>query len=156
VPAPKGTYDVLPDSAFLAVREGLLAPAVTAGYAYVEPPVFEDTELFVRGVGESTDVVSKEMFTFADRATARSPCARRARRRAARALDAGLHKGQLPVKLRYAGPMFRAERPQAGRYRSSSRWASRRSAWTTRRSTRGRGARLAGLRRARPPGCGCC
>jgi histidyl-tRNA synthetase len=118
VPAPKGTYDVLPDSAFLAVRDGLLAPATLAGYGYVESPVFEDTELFVRGVGESTDVVSKEMFTFTDRG-GRSLTLRpegtvgvlRA------ALDAGLHKGQLPVKLRYAGPMFRAERPQAGRYR---------------------------------------
>jgi histidyl-tRNA synthetase len=118
VPAPKGTYDVLPGSAFLAVREGLLAPARRAGYGYAEPPVFEETELFVRGVGESTDVVSKEMFTFTDRG-GRSLTLRpegtvgvlRA------ALDAGLHRGGLPVKLRYAGPMFRAERPQAGRYR---------------------------------------
>jgi len=118
VPAPKGTYDVLPGSAFLSVREGLLAPARRAGYGYAEPPVFEETELFVRGVGESTDVVSKEMFTFTDRG-GRSLTLRpegtvgvlRA------ALDAGLHRGGLPVKLRYAGPMFRAERPQAGRYR---------------------------------------
>ncbi|MGZ6826367.1 MAG: ATP phosphoribosyltransferase regulatory subunit, partial [Mycobacteriales bacterium] len=65
--APKGTYDVLPGSGFGAVRDGLLAPAGLAGYAYVEPPVFEDTDLFARGVGESTDVVSKEMFTFTDR-----------------------------------------------------------------------------------------
>jgi histidyl-tRNA synthetase len=118
MPAPKGTYDVLPDSPFLAVRDGLLAPALRAGYGYVEPPVFEDTELFVRGVGESTDVVTKEMFTFTDRG-GRSLTLRpegtvgvlRA------ALDAGLHRGGLPVKLRYAGPMFRAERPQAGRFR---------------------------------------
>ena len=118
MPAPKGTYDVLPGSAFLAVRDGLLAPATTAGYGYVEAPVFEDTELFVRGVGASTDVVSKEMFTFHDRG-GRSLTLRpegtvgvlRA------ALDAGLHRGGLPVKLRYAGPMFRAERPQAGRFR---------------------------------------
>ena len=118
MPAPKGTYDVLPASGFLGVREALLAPAVRAGYGYVEAPVFEETELFVRGVGESTDVVSKEMFTFSDRG-GRSLTLRpegtvgvlRA------ALDAGLHRGGLPVKLRYAGPMFRAERPQAGRYR---------------------------------------
>ena len=118
MPAPKGTYDVLPASAFLAVRDGLLAPAVTAGYGYVEPPVFEETELFVRGVGESTDVVSKEMFTFTDRGgrslTLRPEGTVGALRAA---LDAGLHRGALPVKLRYAGPMFRAERPQAGRYR---------------------------------------
>jgi histidyl-tRNA synthetase len=118
VPAPKGTYDVLPGSAFLAVRDGLLAPAVRAGYGYVETPAFEETELFSRGVGESTDIVSKEMFTFADRGgrslTLRPEGTVGALRAA---LDAGLHRGGLPVKLRYAGPMFRAERPQAGRYR---------------------------------------
>ena len=67
--APKGVPEYLPpDSAdFLAVREALAAPARRAGYGYVELPVFEDTALFVRGVGESTDVVSKEMYTFEDR-----------------------------------------------------------------------------------------
>ncbi len=121
MPGPKGTYDVLPGAEFGAlavVREAMLAPARLAGYRYAEAPVLEATELFARGVGESTDVVSKEMFTFPDRA-GRSLTLRpegtvgvlRA------ALDAGLHRGQLPVKLRYAGPMFRAERPQAGRYR---------------------------------------
>src|SRR6195952_1498886 len=67
--APKGTYDVLPaDSAtWLAVREGLLEPARLAGYSYIEAPIFEDTALFERGVGESTDVVSKEMYTFPDK-----------------------------------------------------------------------------------------
>ncbi len=61
--APKGTFDVLPpDSArFLAVRETLTAPLRRAGYGYVETPVFEDTAVFSRGVGESTDVVTKEM-----------------------------------------------------------------------------------------------
>ena len=61
--APKGTYDVLPaDSArWLEVRRGLLEPARLAGYSYIETPVFEDTALFERGVGESTDVVTKEM-----------------------------------------------------------------------------------------------
>jgi len=118
VPAPKGSYDVLPASAFLAVREGLLAPSLLAGYGYVEPPVFEDTELFVRGVGASTDVVSKEMFTFTDRGGRSLTLRPEGTVGVVRAvLDAGLHKGQLPVKLRYAGPMFRAERPQAGRYR---------------------------------------
>ena len=118
---PKGTYDVLPGAEFgalLPVREALLAPARLAGYAYVEPPVFEATELFSRGVGESTDVVSKEMFTFADRADRSLTLRPEGTVGVLRAaLDAGLHKGQLPVKLRYAGPMFRAERPQAGRYR---------------------------------------
>ena len=121
MPGPKGTYDVLPGSEFAAthaVREALLAPARLAGYAYAEAPVFEATELFSRGVGESTDVVTKEMFTFVDRADRSLTLRPEGTVGVLRAaLDAGLHKGQLPVKLRYAGPMFRAERPQAGRYR---------------------------------------
>ena len=121
MPGPKGTYDVLPGSEFAAthaVREALLAPARLAGYAYAEAPVFEATELFSRGVGESTDVVTKEMFTFVDRADRSLTLRPEGTVGVLRAaLDAGLHKGQLPAKLRYAGPMFRAERPQAGRYR---------------------------------------
>ena len=118
---PKGTYDVLPGSEFAAtaaVREAMLAPARLAGYAYAEAPVLERTDLFARGVGESTDVVTKEMFTFADRGDRSLTLRPEGTVGVLRAaLDAGLHKGQLPVKLRYAGPMFRAERPQAGRYR---------------------------------------
>ena len=116
--APKGTYDVLPGSAFLAVRDALLAPAALAGYAYVEPPVFEDTELFARGVGESTDVVSKEMYSFTDRGGRSLTLRPEGTAGVVRAVvEHGLAHGQLPVKLRYAGPMFRAERPQAGRFR---------------------------------------
>ncbi len=116
--APKGTYDVLPGSASLPVRDALLAPSVLAGYAYVEAPIFEDTELFVRGVGESTDVVSKEMFTFTDRGDRSLTLRPEGTAGVLRAaLQAGLEHGALPVKLRYAGPMFRAERPQAGRFR---------------------------------------
>ncbi len=116
--APKGTYDVLPGSGFLPVREGLLAPAALAGYRYVEAPVFEDTELFARGVGESTDVVSKEMFTFTDRGNRSLTLRPEGTAGVVRAvLQHGLQNGQLPVKVRYAGPMFRAERPQAGRFR---------------------------------------
>ncbi len=113
--SPKGTYDILPGSPFLAVRDGLLAPSVRAGYAYVEAPVFEDTELFSRGVGASTDVVTKEMFTFPERGLTLRPEGTAGVVRAV--VEHGLQRGQLPVKLRYAGPMFRAERPQAGRFR---------------------------------------
>ena len=79
--APKGVPDYLqPESAeFVAVRDGLLAAARLAGYGDVELPIFEDTALFARGVGESTDVVSKEMYTLRTAATARSRCAPRAR-----------------------------------------------------------------------------
>ena len=67
--APKGTFDTLPpeSATFLAVREKLLEPVRLAGYGYIETPTFEDTALFARGVGESTDVVSKEMYTFTDK-----------------------------------------------------------------------------------------
>src|SRR6201998_1968389 len=117
---PKGVPDyVPPDSAqFVCVRSGLLDAARRAGYADIELPIFEDTALFARGVGESTDVVTKEMYTFADRGdrsvTLRpegTACVVRA------VIQHGLDRGALPVKLCYAGPFFRYERPQAGRYR---------------------------------------
>ena len=118
--APKGVAEYVPPRAddFLAVRDALTAPARAAGYAYVETPVFETTELFTRGVGESTDIVSKEMFTFEDRggrSLTLRPEGTAGVLRAA--LEHGLHRGQLPVKLWYAGAYFRAEAPQAGRYR---------------------------------------
>jgi histidyl-tRNA synthetase len=116
--APKGTYDIVPGTPFLAARDGLLEPARLAGYGYIEPPVFEDTELFARGVGASTDVVTKEMYTFSDRGGRSLTLRPEGTAGVVRAvLEHGLHHGQLPVKLRYAGPMFRAERPQKGRFR---------------------------------------
>ena len=118
--APKGVPDYFPpdSSEFLAVREALAAPARHAGYGYVELPVFEDTGLFVRGVGESTDVVSKEMYTFEDRG-GRSISLRPEGTAGVMRLtiEHRLDRGPLPVKLWYAGPFFRAERPQLGRYR---------------------------------------
>jgi len=118
--APKGVPDyVPPDSAqFVAVRDGLLAAARRAGYADVELPIFEDTALFARGVGESTDVVSKEMYTFADRGDRSVTLRPEGTAGVVRAvIEHGLDRGALPVKLCYAGPFFRYERPQAGRYR---------------------------------------
>jgi len=118
--APKGVPEYLPpDSAtFLAVHEALAAPAILAGYGYVELPVFEDTSLFVRGVGESTDVVSKEMYTFTDRGNRSLTLRPEGTAGVMRSvIEHGLDRGQLPVKLWYRGPFFRAERPQHGRYR---------------------------------------
>lgn len=118
--APKGVPEYLPpeSAGWLAVREALTRPAILAGYGYIELPVFEDTALFVRGVGESTDVVSKEMYTFTDRGgrslTLRPEGTAGVMRSV---IEHGLDRGQLPVKLWYAGQCFRAERPQAGRYR---------------------------------------
>ena len=110
---------VPPDSAqFVAVRDGLLAAARRAGYSDVELPIFEDTALFARGVGESTDVVSKEMYTFADRGDRSVTLRPEGTAGVVRAvIEHGLDRGALPVKLCYAGPFFRYERPQAGRYR---------------------------------------
>jgi histidyl-tRNA synthetase len=118
--APKGVPDYLPpDSAhFVAVRDGLLATARRAGYGDVELPIFEETALFARGVGESTDVVSKEMYTFADRGERSVTLRPEGTAGVMRAvIEHGLDRGALPVKLCYAGPFFRYERPQAGRYR---------------------------------------
>ena len=118
--APKGVPDYFPpDSAeFVAVRNGLLAAARRAGYGDIELPIFEDTALFARGVGESTDVVSKEMYTFADRGERSVTLRPEGTAGVMRAvIEHGLDRGQLPVKLCYSGPFFRYERPQAGRYR---------------------------------------
>jgi histidyl-tRNA synthetase len=118
--APKGVPDYIPpDSArFVAVRDGLLDAARRAGYSYIELPIFEDTALFARGVGESTDVVSKEMYTFADRGDRSVTLRPEGTAGVVRAvIEHGLDRGALPVKLCYAGPFFRYERPQAGRYR---------------------------------------
>lgn len=118
--APKGVPDYLPPASadFVAVRDGLLAAARRAGYGDIELPIFEDTALFARGVGESTDVVSKEMYTFADRGDRSVTLRPEGTAGVMRAvIEHGLDRGQLPVKLCYSGPFFRYERPQAGRYR---------------------------------------
>jgi histidyl-tRNA synthetase len=120
ISAPKGVSEYTPprSSSFEFVRESLIAPARSAGYQLIELPVFEDTDLFKRGVGESTDVVSKEMYTFEDRGgrsiTLRPEGTAGVMRSV---IEHGLDRGQLPVKVWYSGQFFRAERPQAGRYR---------------------------------------
>ncbi|MQA79854.1 MAG: histidine--tRNA ligase [Streptosporangiales bacterium] len=118
--APKGTYDLLPplSETHLAVRAGLADPLRAAGYGYVETPTFEDTGLFERGVGESTDVVSKEMYTFDDKGGRSLTLRPEGTASVVRsAVEHHLDRGSLPVKLWYSGSMYRYERPQAGRYR---------------------------------------
>ncbi|GEL19050.1 histidine--tRNA ligase [Pseudonocardia asaccharolytica] len=116
--APKGIPEYLPSDGFVRVREALIAAADRAGYGHIELPVFEDTGLYARGVGESTDVVSKEMYTFADRGERSVTLRPEGTAGVVRSvIEHGLDRGGLPVKLRYAGPFFRYERPQAGRYR---------------------------------------
>lgn len=122
--APRGTYDLIPprSAKFLAVREAIASPLRNSGYGYIETPGFEDVSLFARGVGESTDIVSKEMYAFETKGgdkLALRPEGTASVLRAA--LEANLHKqGNLPVKLWYSGSYYRYEKPQAGRYRHFS------------------------------------
>ena len=121
--APRGTFDLVSprSEAVLAVRDTMADPLRRSGYGYIETPSFEETQLFVRGVGESTDVVTKEMYTFTTRGgddiTLRpegtAPVLRAA-------LENKLHTGALPAKLWYSGSYYRYERPQKGRYRHFS------------------------------------
>lgn len=118
--APKGTYDVLPDQQ--PVRRWVIATAEAVfaryGYRRIDTPTFEDTRLFHRGVGDSTDIVRKEMYTFEDlggrsmtlRPEGTAPVCRAY-------VEHGMHTLPQPVKLYYHAPMFRYESPQSGRYR---------------------------------------
>ena len=118
--APKGVPDYVPPASreFLAVREAFTHEAQRAGFEHIELPIFEDTHLFARGVGESTDVVTKEMYTFEDRGGRSVTLRPEGTAGVMRAvIEHNLDRGQLPVKLVYSGPFFRYERPQAGRYR---------------------------------------
>jgi histidyl-tRNA synthetase len=118
--APRGTFDVLPAGARARRRVEATAAAVCAraGYEPIATPAFEDTELFERGVGRSTDIVRKEMFTFEDKGGRSVTLRPEGTAPICRAyLEHGMHKLAQPVKLSYVGPFFRHERPQAGRYR---------------------------------------
>jgi histidyl-tRNA synthetase len=118
--APRGTFDVLPAQA--RGRRRLERAAIDvfgrAGYEPMATPVFEDTDLFERGVGQSTDIVRKEMFTFEDKGGRSLTLRPEGTASICRAyLEHGMQKLAQPVKLFYLGPFFRHERPQAGRYR---------------------------------------
>jgi histidyl-tRNA synthetase len=118
--APRGTFDVLPGEGRPRRELGRIAEEVLerAGYGYAETPVLESTDLFARGVGEATDIVQKEMFSFEDQGG--RPLTLRPENTAGfcRAyVEHGLHKRPQPVKLWYQGPFFRHEAPQAGRFR---------------------------------------
>jgi histidyl-tRNA synthetase len=118
--APRGTFDILPADARARKRIEAVAAAIfaRAGYDSIATPAFEDTELFERGVGRSTDIVRKEMFTFEDKGGRSITLRPEGTAPICRAyLEHGMHKLAQPVKLSYVGPFFRHERPQAGRYR---------------------------------------
>jgi histidyl-tRNA synthetase len=118
--APKGVSEYFPERSthFDLIRNTIIESAQVAGYKLMELPVFEDTELFSRGVGESTDVVRKEMYTFEDRGGRSITLRPEGTAGVMRAvIEHNLDRGQLTVKVYYSGAFFRAERPQAGRYR---------------------------------------
>lgn len=120
IQAPRGTFDVLPDEA--ARRAVLQSHAERilegAGYRRIETPAFEATELFSRGVGEATDIVQKEMYTFTDAAERSLTLRPEGTAPICRAyIEHGMHKLPQPVKLWYLSSFFRAEAPQKGRYR---------------------------------------
>ncbi len=120
ISGPRGTHDILPDesSQWFIIESNLCQMAELYGYRQVRLPIFEHTELFERGVGDSTDIVQKEMYTFEDRGNrsltlrpeGTAPCARAF-------LEHKIYNQAQPTKWYYLGPMFRYDRPQAGRYR---------------------------------------
>jgi len=120
IKAPRGTFDVLGEQA--GARTTLEARARSilqgAGYERIETPAFEETELFARGVGESTDIVRKEMFSVDDGSARRLTLRPEGTAPVCRAyVEHGMHKRRQPVKLWYLSSFFRHERAQAGRYR---------------------------------------
>ena len=120
IQAPKGTYDVLPEDSYKwqYLERILRDTAKTFGYREIRFPMFENTELFIRGVGDTTDVVQKEMYTFTDKGGRSISLRPEGTASVVRAMiEHGGFNGALPVKCYYIAPNFRYEKPQAGRYR---------------------------------------
>ncbi len=115
----KGTKDILPQEMSLwhKMEENALRIFSNAGYQELRTPIFEATELFARGVGDTTDIVNKEMYTFekSERSLTLRPENTAGVVRSF--IENGMHRLSAPIKLWYKGPMFRYERPQAGRQR---------------------------------------
>ena len=117
---PKGTKDVLPSESYKWHYVENMARKVASNFAASEirTPTFEHTELFLRGVGDTTDIVNKEMYTFLDKGERSITLKPEGTAGVARAfLENGLHNGAMPLKMYYITPVFRYERPQAGRLR---------------------------------------
>jgi len=118
--APKGTHDLLPpvSEKFAAVEDTARRVFGSFGYAEIRTPIFESTDLFARSVGDTTDIVHKEMYTFADRKGRSLTLRPENTAGVVRALvEKGIQEMPRPIRLWYAGPQFRYEQPQAGRYR---------------------------------------
>ena len=119
--APKGTRDMLPQDAYIwqTIEAVMRRRAALAGFREVRTPVFEHTELFLRGVGDTTDIVQKEMYTFKDKGDRSITLKPEGTAGAVRAfLEGKLFADALPCKMYYLNnPVFRYEKPQAGRLR---------------------------------------
>jgi histidyl-tRNA synthetase len=125
--APRGTQDILPEVAgrWQALEERARLVSERHGYREIRTPIFEATELFQRGVGETTDIVSKEMYTFADRKGRSLTLRPEGTAGVMRALvEHGLAQAGRVHRLWYVGPMFRYDRPQAGRFRQFHQWGA--------------------------------
>ncbi len=123
--APRGTQDVLPeDQPYLATIEAAIRQVTTLyGYRRMDTPIFEATSLYVRGIGEGTDVVDKEMYTFEDKGGDSLTLRPEYTAGVMRAyLEHGMHTRPQPVKVYAVGPIFRYERPQAGRFRQHTQF----------------------------------
>ena len=117
---PRGTNDILPAKIGIwhKIEDTIRRICHQFGYEEIRTPIFEHTELFERGIGEATDIVEKEMYTFTDRGQRSITLRPEGTAPVVRAfLENKLYGGTLPAKVYYVGPMFRYERPQAGRYR---------------------------------------
>ncbi len=118
--AQRGTIDILPkdQNVWDYVQEQCFEIAKSFGYKYIETPIFEDSRIFERTVGEDTDIVEKEMYSFLDKGGDSISLRPENTAGVCRAfIENGLHNETLPARLFYYGPMFRYERPQSGRYR---------------------------------------
>ncbi|MFQ6122684.1 MAG: histidine--tRNA ligase [Dehalococcoidales bacterium] len=118
--APRGTSDILPEeqACWRYIEQKVANICQLYGYERIDCPAFEDTRLFTRSVGEETDIVKKEMYTFADKGGNKITLRPEGTAPVCRAyLEHGLHNLPQPVKLYYIASIFRYERPQAGRYR---------------------------------------
>ena len=118
--AQRGTFDILPEEEGIwnKVQQTCFETARLFGYRYIETPIFEESGLFERTVGEDTDIVEKEMYSFDDKGGENISLRPENTAGVCRAfIENGLHNTTLPSRLFYYGPMFRYERPQSGRYR---------------------------------------
>jgi histidyl-tRNA synthetase len=124
ISAPRGTQDIFPpeSAAWNRLETDCRDIARRFGYGEIRTPMFEATELFVRGVGETTDIVEKEMYTFPDKAGRSMTLRPEWTAGVVRALLQHKLIGQGPQRLSYIGPFFRYERPQAGRYRQANQF----------------------------------